>query len=152
MVARSGDGLSFRVDGLDHDHYRYLTYYQRKILDSLGGYGDSVVITETIAHRTEFEYIDLAEIARPDPGDTLIIRGENWDGANETGTVYTLMTSRTDGGWEVDCMSHPTPATYRDTLVVPIASGDHYHLILFQERRSPDRYGSVWVAPYRYFR
>lgn len=149
MVAQRSDGFSFRVDALDYHKYRYLTYYQKKIQDSTGGYGDSVVVTETRTHQTEYEYIDLAEISRPRPGDTLLIRGENWDGDVENGTVYSLMTAETDSGWSISRMSLFTPEKYRDTLVVPGASNDHYHLILFQERRYPDRYGSIWVAPYR---
>lgn len=156
MVAQHHDTLAFRVDAADHKLFKYVKYTWRLRIDTLGGpnpdnqWLDTVRVRDTLVYDTELPYIKLSEMPTPRPRDTLVIKGEGMDGGTGRGTVYTLMTTDTDDGWEISRMSHPTRSRYFDTLVVPAASDVQYHLIFFQERRYPDRYGSNWVAPYRY--
>lgn len=159
MVAEDDEGESFRLDALDYDRYRYIVNVKRLIIDTLPGpdsssqWIDTNEVWQQVPRYSEEEYISLSDISQQRAGDTLLISGDGMDGgSSESGTVYTLMTTERNNGWTVERMSHPTPQTYRDTLVVPASSNDHYHLIMFQERRYPDRYGAIWVAPYRYIR
>jgi hypothetical protein len=158
MVAEHHDTLAFRLDGGDYKQYKYVRYVEKLIIDTLPGpdstnqWIDTSKVVESMPFHTELYYVDLAEMSTPDPGDTIVIRAENMDGGVEGGTVYTLMTTETDSGWSTIRMDQPTVETYVDTLVVPASSSDQYHLVFFQERRRPDRYGSNWVVPYRYFR